>query len=367
MRVGAEQRVLQRLLAVAPARRPVEDGGRGEVAAQAAWPEHVDAAIVERADAVVEQADQLVGVEGDLVGHPQLEQPVEHRPRLGRARSAMRRVGAGPVAEAVAGARARLGPEQCRVADVEGVALVLHLEHHPDRAGDQLLLVGLDPQRDRTSCGRSSRRRGAGPVRAWSRSAVAAATSAGPGPARAGRARAPGAAGALRGIASATASSTWRTTSAALVLVEPSSRRDAGQQPRPGRVGGVERGDPPAGAPSAGSNLPAATRRIPSSAAPESRPTLGWRSSRAWARVSTGRAARIGSATVRRSSVNSHDTLARRVARAKHGRPGDGDEAHAEASGRGTRRRWVWTLGRPTLAHGTDTACPRPLAPRLGA
>ena len=44
---------------------------------------------------------------------------------------------------------------------------------------------------------------------------------------------------------------------------------------------------------------------MPSSTAPESSPTLGCRSSRAWALVSTGRAARTGSATVRRASTNS--------------------------------------------------------------
>ena len=54
-----------------------------------------------------------------------------------------------------------------------------------------------------------------------------------------------------------------------------------------------------------GANFPAATNRIPSSAAPESSPTLGCRSSRLRAFVRTGRAARIGSATVGRASVNS--------------------------------------------------------------
>ena len=160
--VGREQAGLQRLL-VEPAgrsrrRTPVEDRAGAQVATQAARPEHVDPALLEGADPVVEQADQLVGVEGDLVGDPQLEQPLEDRPGLGGATQRDAGVGAGPAAEAVAGARAGLGPEQGGVADVERVLLVVHLEHQAHRPGDQLLLVGLDPQREGHQLGQVLRR-----------------------------------------------------------------------------------------------------------------------------------------------------------------------------------------------------------------
>ena len=89
--VEREQRVLgqhpgleRRLLGALAARPAVEHGRRRQVAAQAARPHHVDAAPAQCGDPAVEQADQLVGVEGDPVGHPELEQPVERRPRLGR-------------------------------------------------------------------------------------------------------------------------------------------------------------------------------------------------------------------------------------------------------------------------------------------
>ena len=126
-----------------------EHGHRGQVAAQAARPQHVDAAGLERRQAVLEQVGELDGVEGDLVGHPQLEQPVEHRPGVGRGPQRDAGVGAGPVAEAVRGLGSGLGPEQRGVGEVQRVALVVDLEHQPDAAADQLALVGLDPQAQR--------------------------------------------------------------------------------------------------------------------------------------------------------------------------------------------------------------------------
>ena len=51
----------------------------------------------------------------------------------------------------------RLGPEQCGVAHVERVLLVVDLQHQPHRTGEQLFLVGLDPQRDPHQLGRSDR------------------------------------------------------------------------------------------------------------------------------------------------------------------------------------------------------------------
>jgi hypothetical protein len=57
-------------------------------------------------------------------------------------------VGAGTVTEAVARVRAGLRPQLGGIADVERVLLVVDLEDQPHRAGHELLLVGLDTQRD---------------------------------------------------------------------------------------------------------------------------------------------------------------------------------------------------------------------------
>jgi hypothetical protein len=111
--------------------------------------------------------------------------------------------------------------------------------------------------------------------------------------------------GALRGIASATASSSSRISpSAAASSVSACARERASMLTR-SRSSWSSVVTRQLRALPAGSNLPAATSRIPSNAAPDSRATLGCRSSRVCARVSTGSAARIGSATVRRSSLNS--------------------------------------------------------------
>ena len=149
--VGAEEPRLQRVVRGCD-RCPLEDRGCREVPAQAARPQHVHPAAGQRRDTDGQQAHQLVGVERDLVGHPQLGQPVEHRPRLGRGAQRDRRVGASPVPEPVTGTVARpgagLGPEHRRVAQVQWVLLVVDLEHEPDRPGHELLLVGLHAQRD---------------------------------------------------------------------------------------------------------------------------------------------------------------------------------------------------------------------------
>ena len=107
----------------------------------------------QRLRAVVEQREDLVGVEGQLVGHPQVEHPVQDRPRLGRRAERDRRVGPGAVAEAVRGVGAGLGPQQGRVGEVGGVVRGVHLQHESYGAGDQLLLVGLDAERDRDELG----------------------------------------------------------------------------------------------------------------------------------------------------------------------------------------------------------------------
>ena len=133
-------------LPLAARRDAVERRGGLEVAAQAAWPEHVDAAAVEGLDAVLEQADELVGRERHLVGDALLEQALERRPRLRRVAQGERGVGACPVAETVH--RGRVVPERRCVADVEGVLLVVHLEHQPAGARDELLLMGLHAERE---------------------------------------------------------------------------------------------------------------------------------------------------------------------------------------------------------------------------
>ena len=99
-RVRAEQPGHQRPL-LRPLVAVLERGARRQVAAEAARPQHVDADPPQRGHPVVEERDQLVGVERDLVGHPQLEQPVEHRPGVRGRPQGDGGVGAGPVAEAV--------------------------------------------------------------------------------------------------------------------------------------------------------------------------------------------------------------------------------------------------------------------------
>ena len=136
---------------------------RGDVAVEVARPEHVDPGLLEGGDAGVEQADELVGVEGQLVGHAQLEEPLEHRPGVGGGSQRDAGVGARPVAEAVAGVETGLGPQHGGVADVGGVLGGVDLEDDAYGAGDQLLLVGLDPQRDRDELGPVVTRPRAGP------------------------------------------------------------------------------------------------------------------------------------------------------------------------------------------------------------
>ena len=149
--------------------------------------------------------------------------------------------------------------------------------------------------------------------------------------------------GALRGSASTTAATTsWtsRTASAS----SPASRRAWSSSAAEGA--GRHR-------PSAGSNEPAATSRIPSRAAPAISRTLGWASSRAGARVSTGSAPRIGSVTVCRPSVNS-TTLSRGVSAAvKTAGPVTGTKLTQQAPlGRTGVARTV------TLTRGTDRSFP---------
>ncbi len=133
-------------LTLAPARDPVEGGRRLQVAAQAARPQHVDTRGVQRLHAVLEETDQLVGGQRQLVGDPLLEQTLQRRPGSCRVAQGQGGVGASAVAEAVD--RRGVAPQRGRVADVQRVLLVVHLEHEAAGAGDELLLVGLHPQRE---------------------------------------------------------------------------------------------------------------------------------------------------------------------------------------------------------------------------
>ena len=154
--------------------------------------------------------------------------------RLGRTAQRDRGMGARPVAEAVL---LRVGGPQHRgVAEVQGVLLVVDLEDQPHRAGDQLILVGLHPQRDPHQLGQLRPRLG-----------VALEPFAQPllEPGRLTGARR-SAVGAARGMASATASSMARTTSSASSTAEPVVRPRRGQAQDAVLVVGRQRPHPPA-------------------------------------------------------------------------------------------------------------------------
>ena len=144
-RIGSEQPGHQRVVVLA--RR--QDGAGGELATETARPEHRYAARLQRRDAVLQQAGELITIERDRIGDPGLEQALQHRPGVGRGPQRDRGVGPRPVSEAVARVRTGLGPQQGRVCDMGSVSFVVNLEDQPAGPVDQLLLVGLDPQRQR--------------------------------------------------------------------------------------------------------------------------------------------------------------------------------------------------------------------------
>ncbi len=117
-------------------------------------------------------------------------------------------------------------------------------------------------------------------------------------------------AGAARGIASATASRTRRTSPAASSAVRSSCARASARRRTASwsRASRPSTRHPGCWSSRVGATFPAATSRRPRRAAPLSSATLGCASSVVCARLSTGSAARTGSATVRRggtASVNS--------------------------------------------------------------
>ena len=213
---------------------------------------------------------------------------------------------------------------------MERVALVVDLEHDAHRPSDELLLVGLHPQRhpdqlrqrDHQGRPRPLGRPPPHPLREVGspRGRDSRPTPGGRGrrPTSSRRSRrslcdrletpAPAAAtGAALGSASATASSSCPTSTAAAVGSRSSYARACASWATLSR----SRWSSPSirqlgrSAPTAGASLPAATKRPASSAAPPSRATLGCTSPCTRARLSTGNAARMGSAIVRFSSVNS--------------------------------------------------------------
>ena len=288
----------------------------------------------ERADALVEQADQLVGVEGDLVGHPQLQQPVEHRPGVGRGPQRDASRGCAPARRSRA--RRRRGSTAREVAEVQRVLLVVHLRHQAYGARDQLLLVGLDPDREPHQLRQVARRRRRWCLasRAWSR-----CSKVGPlGPARR---RGGASAGAWRGIASATASSRPRTISSSSCWERASiAIRSSSSSSRPAirQLGDVAPAASTAGRELAGGHEPHPQQRRPRRAARRS--GAGPRGSGPC--VSTGqrrpdrerdRAAVVGELD---------DALARRLGGRKVAGPVTGRSSRRDASPRHRQRPSIW-------------------------
>ena len=147
-RLRPEEAVLQGLLAGAGRGTSAQLDPLGDLAVEVLRPHDRMARLGQRRGATVEEREDLVGVEGDLVGDPQVEQPVEDRPGVGRGAQRDGGVGARPLAEAVGGLRTGLGPQLGGVGEVGGVVDGVDLQHQAYVAGDQLLLVGLDAERD---------------------------------------------------------------------------------------------------------------------------------------------------------------------------------------------------------------------------
>ena len=287
-------------------RRPELDP-LGDLAVEVLRPHDRMARLGQRRGAAVEEREDLVGVEGDLVGDPQVEQPVEDRPGVGRGAQRDGGVGAGPLAEAVGGLRTGLGPQLGGVGEVGGVVDGVDLQHQAYVAGDQLLLVGLDAERDGHQVRpvvASARPDAGDPLLQLVAERVGAARlrrrgATGVGPRWRERP------GVVRGIVSTTASSRPRTMPSAVASSKPSQARE--------RASSAMRRSSAASSPAtcqcrpsgSGAKRPEATSWRPISAAPASSATEGCTS--VWSRTlpSTGNAPRIGITMVRRSSVNS--------------------------------------------------------------
>ena len=150
-------------------------------------------------------------------------------PARRRPRSAARwRRGCGRSAEAVAGLRTGLGQQLGRVGEVGGVVDGMDLQHQAYGAGDQLLLVGLDAERDGHQV-----RPVVAPARtdrairccSWSLNASGLRGSVRGGRRR--RATVASSAGVVRGMVSTTASSRPRTMPSAVASSKPSQARSA--------------------------------------------------------------------------------------------------------------------------------------------
>ena len=307
---------LQRLLARLARRRP----GPGRVRAVRSRPRLRGQSTStprsrQRAHAVLEQADQLVGVEGDLVGHPQLQQPVEHRPRVGRGpqRDAWRGCGPGRRSRGWPPGRTRPTARRRRR---RGAGSARRAPAAPAAPSRRPAPPRRPPPAARgvTSCGQVVGRRGPvpGDPRLQPRVELGLPHLGGPPPA--GPVSAPDPSAPEGGDASPGRRAAWcrprPRAPRARAARRPRRRARGGRGPGPAARSAPRprRRAPPAAtrcAPRRARTCPAATSRIPSSTAPVSSATLGCRSSRAWALVSTGSAPRIGRRTVRPSSVNS--------------------------------------------------------------
>ncbi len=321
---------------------PVQDGARRQLTAQAPRPEHVDPSRGQGRDAVLEQALQLVAVQSDLVGNPQLQQPVEHRPRFGRPTERDRGMGPRPVAEAVL--LLFSGPQHRGIAEVQGVLLVVDLEHQPHRAGDQLLLVGLHPQRDPHQLGQLGPRLGVAPE-AFAQPLLELRTSHRGAPLG-------GRCGSRHGVGHRVEHRADDVLGS--VRREPLVRPRRGQAQDAILVVGCERTHPPARLVAGRLDLPGRDQPEAQQRCPGQQPD---------ARVQVVAAVRLGQHRQRgpdrqrdRAPLVGEldDPVARRLAGAERRRAGDGDEAHAFPGSRG-----VVTVS--NLAVGADSSVGLPM------
>ena len=298
----------------------------GELATEAPRPEDVDAAADQGGDAVLEQAGELDAVERDLVGDPQLEQPVEHGPGLGRRRGVRSQRGSAPGRRSRARVRRRsTAPRRRRGA--EGSA-----RRGPGAPGAPTRRPA-PPRRPRPA-GRSAP--AAAAPAAARRSAGSRSRQSLPRTAAGPRGRSAGGLLALaRGMASATASSSARTTSSAASAASPSCARAAASRTTRSSSSAVQRPPSASSARSpAGLDLPRRDQPEPEQRRPGQQPDTGMQVVAAVRLGEHRERARIGSATVRRSSVNSTTPVARRLGGAERRRAGDGDEAHGVETSR---------------------------------
>ena len=222
----------------------------------------------------------------------------------------------------------RVVPQAGGVAHVERVRSSWTWSTSRHEPGDQLLLVGLDPQGQGDQLGQVGRVTAvAGDERLEpSVEGVALGPVDGPG-GRPSAGGGEGVVGAARGMVSTTASTRRRTTcSAASAAGSPSYARDSAS--RRSRSASSASSGARRHTPSPGSNFPAATKRIASSEAAASRLTDGW-APLVGAGLGQDRQSGPDRQDDRALAVGElDDAVARRVRGAQGRRPGQGHEAH---------------------------------------